>query len=261
MIICFSGTGNTRYVAALLAKELGEKVHELSAQELRHPEHIALKPKELGERVIWAFPTYGWLVPPVIERVIQFIPTSMQAVPHYMVTTCGDDMGILNRKWAELIGGRGWVARGAYAVQMPNTYVFMPGFDVDSPEVVQRKLDAAPARVAEVAEAIRRDVKELLIPGSFARVKSDVFGSAFRKFYMSPKPFHYTDACVGCGMCAGSCPMENIVMLGGHPQWSVNCAFCLRCYHVCPHHAVAYGKQTAKKGRYTSMLKMVVKKK
>lgn len=257
MILCFSGLGNTAYASRLLSKELGDEVRTFSADELRHPDKIQLKAKHIGKRIIWAFPTYGWQVPPVMERIIQNIPVNLEAYPHYMFTTCGDDMGIMDKHWAELINSRGWVARGAYAVKMPNTYVFLPGFDVDSLEVEQSKLEAAPARVREIAELINKDSGDALLPGSFPKVKSDVLGPVFRKMYMSPKPFHSTDACVGCGLCAKSCPMENITMLGGHPNWSVNCAFCLRCYHICPHHAVAYGRQTSKKGRYTAMLKFL----
>ena len=259
MIFCFSGMGNTRYVAGLLAEILDEKLHEFTSDELLHPDKIKLSVKSLGSHVIWAFPTYGWLVPPVMEKVIQNIPIDAQNVPHYMLTTCGDDMGMMDQQWATLMRNRVWVPRGAYAVRMPNTYVFMPGFDVDKPEVIKEKLDAVPTRVKEIAEAIRNDVKKLLIPGALPHLKSDVLGALFRKFYMSPKPFHCTEACVGCGICARSCPMANIVMLGGHPQWSVNCAFCLRCYHVCPHHAVAYGRQTAKKGQYRNLLQYVIK--
>lgn len=258
MILCFSGLGNTAYVARLLSKELGDEVRMFSAHELRHPDKIQLKAKHIGKRIIWAFPTYGWLVPPVMERLIQNIQAPLETYPHYMLTTCGDDMGIMDRHWAELIQGRGWVARGAFAVKMPNTYVFMPGFDVDKVDVEHSKLEAASERVKQIAATIKKDGADMLIPGSFPKVKSNVFGSIFRKMYMSPKPFHNTSACVGCGLCAKACPMENITMLGGHPNWSVNCAFCLRCYHVCPHHAVAYGRQTKSKGRYTAMLKFVI---
>ena len=37
---------------------------------------------------------------------------------------------------------------------------------------------------------------------------------------MSPRPFHASDACVGCGICARSCPTGNITMKGGRPAWS-----------------------------------------
>lgn len=34
------------------------------------------------------------------------------------------------------------------------------------------------------------------------------------------------------------------------PVWGKNCTACLACYHVCPQHAVQYGKKTKGKGHY-----------
>lgn len=67
---------------------------------------------------------------------------------------------------------------------------------------------------------------------------------------MSPKPFRHTEKCTSCGLCSRSCPMENIAMKPGGPEWGKHCALCLRCYHICPTHAVAYGKATDGKGQY-----------
>jgi NAD-dependent dihydropyrimidine dehydrogenase PreA subunit len=40
-------------------------------------------------------------------------------------------------------------------------------------------------------------------------------------------------------------------MKDGLPQWQSDCSGCLACYHVCPHHAINFGKMTQKKGQYT----------
>ena len=32
--------------------------------------------------------------------------------------------------------------------------------------------------------------------------------------------------------------------------WGMDCTSCLACYHVCPQHAVQYGKRTKDKGQY-----------
>ena len=39
------------------------------------------------------------------------------------------------------------------------------------------------------------------------------------------------------------------------PQWGNNCTQCLGCYHICPLHAVQYGKATRAKGQYKRFLK------
>lgn len=42
----------------------------------------------------------------------------------------------------------------------------------------------------------------------------------------------------------------NIMMMGRKPVWGMDCTSCLACYHVCPQHAVQYGKRTKDKGQY-----------
>ena len=46
-----------------------------------------------------------------------------------------------------------------YSVIMPNNYILLPGFDVDSKEVERQKLEDAPAAVAAIAAAIRESKK------------------------------------------------------------------------------------------------------
>lgn len=256
MIICFSGTGNTLRVASLLAEKTGLGIFRLERKALLHPESVRLNVAADGEKVVWAFPTYSWGVPPVVVEFIRHFEAgpSLQKTEHFMLTTCGDDMGLADRQWRALMAERGFGAVAAFSVIMPNTYVCMKGFDVDSPEVAREKLDAAAARVEDIAVAMSAGGPDMLKRGSFPWFKSKIIYPWFVRFDMSPKPFRYTEACVGCGLCARLCPMENISMTGRSgarpaPEWSDRCALCLRCYHVCPHHAVAYGHATDGKGR------------
>ena len=38
------------------------------------------------------------------------------------------------------------------------------------------------------------------------------------------------------------------------PTWGPNCALCMRCYHLCPNHAINYGRETENKGQYRYFL-------
>ncbi|MCI6334606.1 MAG: ferredoxin, partial [Bacteroidales bacterium] len=55
---------------------------------------------------------------------------------------------------AKALSRRGFTLLSAHSVQMPNNYINMKGFDVDSDAVRTAKLKAAPARVAQVAQDI-----------------------------------------------------------------------------------------------------------
>lgn len=253
MIVYFTGTGNTQRVALRLAELLGDAVHELSPDELCSPADAVLE--TCNSHIIWAFPTYSWGVPPVVAHVMENVRLGTQAAValHFMVTTCGDDMGYADRQWRKILTSRGLQCAGAYAVIMPNTYVCMSGFDVDSAQVAQRKLLDAPQRVDNIARAIaawKPGDDGMPIRGRFPWIKTRAIYPWFVRHDMSPRPFRATDACVSCGLCARKCPMANISMASGRPKWGEQCALCLRCYHICPQHAVHYGSKTLKKGQY-----------
>ena len=54
----------------------------------------------------------------------------------------------------------------------------------------------------------------------------------------------------GVNVCERICPVGNVVMIGWRPVWGMDCTSCLACYHVCPKHAVQYGRRTKRKGQY-----------
>ena len=245
MIIVFSGCGNTAATAARLAALTGDDVVRLTPALLRAG---APELKATGTHIVWAFPTYSWGVPPVVRRFMRRVRLDgADTLLHLMLTTCGDDIGDCASMWRADMRARGWKPGRAFSVQMPNTYVTMRGFDVDAPEVADAKVAAMPARVTEIAAALDVPGPDLTVRGSWAWVKTRIIYPWFVRMDMSPRPFHATDSCTRCGLCEKSCPMNNITQLP--PAWGGNCAMCLRCYHICPHHAVAYGKETGGKGQ------------
>lgn len=267
MIVFFSGTGNTRHCAEMLAERLGESLHEFSPQELRHPEECSLACGSDDVRIIWAFPTYSWGVPPVVANLMQNINLTdrVKQLPHYMLTTCGDDMAFADRQWRKILTRKGLECLHAFAVVMPNTYVLMKGFDVDSPTVARKKIESATARTRHIADLIAKMTETFnaggycepvadVVRGRFAWIKTAVIYPWFKRYAMSPEPFFADSRCIGCSICANSCPLKNISMDGGHPRWGKDCALCLRCYHICPRHAVAYSIATRGKGQYTDLI-------
>jgi ferredoxin/flavodoxin len=243
MILYFTGTGNSKYVACMLAEELGEEP----------PIDITTAPLNIDvdhQQLIWVFPIYSWGVPPVVIHYMNKVAIN-GVWRHWMVCTCGDDVGYAHRQWRKAIESRGWDAGGTFSVIMPNTYTLMRGFDVDADEVVRQKLQLAPERVHDIALCMQqgREPDDVAV-GKFPSIKSKIIYPWFIRHAMSPKPFHALESCLHCGKCANLCPLHNITMIDRSPKWGDNCAMCLRCYHICPAHAVAYGKATRGKGQY-----------
>ncbi len=252
MIFYFSGTGNSAWVARRLAEGQHEPLLSIAAEMDKSGEY---KLKE-GEKVGFVFPVYAWGPPPIVVRFIRRMKTDKRPDYLFFVCTCGDDTGRTAQVFSSAVAQKGWQCAAGYSVTMPNTYVSLPGFDVDSCDVESLKVQNAVARVRYINEEIASGVRMKHFScheGAFPFVKSYVLRPLFHALLMSPKPFCATGACVACKKCEEACPVGNI-KVEGRPVWGDRCTQCLACYHVCPVHAVRYGKMTASKGQYKGRL-------
>lgn len=251
MIFYFSGTGNSRAVAEMLAGLRGDNIVCIN------PKMIAEEAPEIelglhDSNFIWVFPVHSWGLPsPVIKVIRSLVIKSKAMVAHHMVATCGDDCGLTDKMWETEIRNRGWEPVGFYTVRMPNTYVGLPFFDVDSPKCRDSKLAAMKARVEEISDKIGRGMMcRDIQPGHFAWIKTKVVYPYFMKKMIDPSRFRFErDLCVECGRCMDICPTGNLI-LNPKPEWGDNCCGCLACYHACPAKAIEYGFWTTGKGQY-----------
>ena len=247
MVFYFSGTGNSKWVAEAIASDLQDKTVCVNGDECACEPYVL----EKGERLGFVFPVYSWGMPQFFETFVRNV--QVENVEYvYFVCTCGDDTGLTKEAFCEIALQRGWHVAAGYSVAMPNTYVCLPGFDVDAMEVQESKKHNASERL----RAIIDDIKERkngcfdVVPGAFPWFKSKVIRPLFNKYMITDKPFHATDKCVECGLCAKVCPKDNIVVEHRRPKWKSKCVGCLRCYHSCPVNAIQYGRFTKGKGQY-----------
>lgn len=63
MILCFSGTGNSRYIAKKIAAELEDEIVDVNAK-IKAADY---SPVKTGENVIVVTPTYAWRIPRIVS--------------------------------------------------------------------------------------------------------------------------------------------------------------------------------------------------
>ena len=260
MVYYFSGTGNSTFVATTLANFLGLKLKFIPDVDLINIEYPE-------EKIVIVFPVYSWGVPPLVSKFIADLGIEFwdkvkeKGLTVDCVMTCGDEVALA----PEMIQGNfrklGIKLNSIWSVIMPNNYVLLPGFDVDSKDLEKRKLKDSEGRIIEIAQAINRGDKIVDVTrGSIPWLKTKVVFPLFKRWGVFPKKWHYTVACISCGRCSKICPLLNVQMKEQHPVWGTRCCSCLGCYHVCPVHAVAYGKETGKKGQYLFPIKKIAEK-
>lgn len=252
MVFYFTGTGNSRWAAEELGKAFGEPLISM-AEALKEGEGKLVYPLGTDEKVFFVFPIHSWgpavLVPQFIKRLGL---EGYNGQPVYSICTCGDECGYTDRMMRKALAEIGVSLTGNYSVKMPNNYILLPGFDVDSKEVEADKLRKAPERLQEIIGAIgKQNPADLYYIGGGAFWKTYLVYPLFAKFSIGSNQFRATDACVSCGICAKVCPTGTITMREkGKPEWTDTCVQCLACIHRCPTRAIEYGKVSVKKGRY-----------
>jgi len=263
MIYYFSGTGNSLHVARHLADALGERLCSILASPVLHPALTGGGNGEAAERVPprgdlegvigLVFPVYAWGIPNVVEKFVRNYKASLlggrlEGGFLYAVMTCGDDMGYADKVLESVLGRK---LDAAFSVLMPDVYVCLPGFDVDSAEECKEKYAKEEVQVKEIAACIseRKKVRQLK-RGPFPFTKSYIIRPLFNRYLVTDKYFNVdASKCISCGRCRKSCPVGNIIV-DEVPQWQSHCTGCLACYHACPYHAINFGKMTQKKGQY-----------
>lgn len=250
MIFYFSGTGNSEWVARKLAERTQDTLIFIP-HELLKEEHTAYSLKK-DERIGFVFPIYSWGPPKEVLLFLDKISLlNYESHYTYMVCTCGDDTGCTLSIFRKEIEKKKWRLNCAFSITMPNTYVSLPGFDIDNETLRKRKFSKAQKRLESIKNTIlNNDTIFDVYPGTFPLLKSYIIRPIFNHFFLDHKLFHTKETCNNCGLCVRQCPMKNIVNTNAKPKWQEQCTGCLKCYHICPLHAIEYGKQTKHKGQY-----------
>ncbi|MCR5076993.1 MAG: EFR1 family ferrodoxin [Prevotella sp.] len=272
MIFYFSGTGNSRWAAKTLASQTGDTLVSIPEVIKDNCQFTLRKEEHVG----FIFPIHGWRVPRIIREFLKKltfvsndIDLSSACGRHYCfcMVTAGDSIGKAMERFRQQLSavpaGQQLTLEAVCSLIMPESYVGLPGMDVDSKEKEQEKKEVACKELKTFSEAIlqhRTAIQgtpwgwQLLRRGPVPSFFSGPVGGFFEKYLITDKPFRVDSSrCVKCGICANVCPVSDIKGgLGLEPEWLHNgkCLTCFSCYHHCPHHAIEFGKRTEKKGQY-----------
>lgn len=243
MVVYFSGTGNSRYCAEMIADKLGDSLLD-SRSYIKN----CIAADLISDRWVFVAPTYSWQLPLIFSDFIRSGSFS-GGNDAWFVMTCGGDIGNAGEHIQKLCNEKGLNFKGVLQVVMPENYVAM--FPVPDAEEASKIVEAA---VPCLEAGIRRIYEGEPFPewkhGFIDKFKSGPVNKGFNKYWVKAEKFYVKDSCIGCGKCSEQCVANCISMENGKPVWGQGCTHCMACICNCPVEAIEYGKVSVGKPRY-----------
>ena len=249
MILWYSGCGNSRFVADTLAHELGDDNMVFIPEAARQGTTLEFGPDDVLGIV---FPVYSWSVPKLVSEFLRTDRVKGKPAYIFAACTCGDETGLTEKHLRKDLKKQNLTLDAFFSFQMPETYVNLPGFKLDTPENAELKINGTKENLNEAVRLISQRAKGNFdkLKGGSSFLKSNILKPLFYGLLITDRKFRVSDSCIGCGICAKNCPLQNITIENDRPHWNGHCTNCMSCYHRCPKNAINFGKATIGKGQY-----------
>ncbi len=232
--IYLSGTGNTRHIVTLLLNELGNdgKIVPIESDDVME----ALEADEL----LIAYPTMFSNIPYLVRDFINRNQNVWKGKKVFLITTMGLFAGDGTGCAARLLKKYGAVITGGIQVKMPDSIG-----DCKALKKTAEQNRAIVKKAEQRITTIAKQMKEGRYPQEGLSFRAHLAGLFGQRLWFYNKAMSYTnklkinpDKCVGCGICAKSCPTQNIRIVDGKATANAQCTMCYRCVSYCPKQAI-----------------------
>ncbi len=244
IIYYFSGTGNNY----ILARDLAQL---LPSTEIRPMRFLPEDRDRISAYDLIGFcvPSYYSHVPAAVKSYLEGARFSREQII-FTVIGCGSSRGRSTEELRERIEAGGGVVKNEYLVVSPGNFILSYGaFPKIYERTVLRRSKRKTIRIArEVidAENTRHLKKALLFSGWMEPAVQKILETFPRR----ATEYSVSDRCVGCGICAGVCPVGNIRIADNRPVFGTNCQQCMACIQWCPNRAIDYRNIAGSRKRY-----------
>ena len=240
----FSGTGNTRFVTEYLLGRLKE-AYSCTLFDITKKAEFGRIIEE-ADVLLFAFPIYG-SAPPIPMRTFvhgygQFLRGKEIILVETQYFFSGDGPASLGRT-IKKYGGK---IVAAEMFDMPNNLADVKIFPIKNGKEIAQKLARARSRADKFARRILQGRARLR---GFSALSHGIGYFSQRKFWWKGEAEKRTKlkidhaACVGCGLCAKNCPVQNLRLEGRKAAQGGKCVLCYRCVNLCPKKAITlFGK-------------------
>lgn len=257
MVLFFSATGNTEFIARQLALKLGDDCLNL-LDRVKRGDHT---PLHSDKPFIICAPVYVCEMPRFLAKYLkQQTFTGSREV--YFIFTSGGYAGISGQLAKAMVRKKKMKYLGHAEFKMPRNYVANDHYSMLPAEQVQERILNSCRHLEEVVADIQagRKLKARHV-WLLETIITVPFNPVWSKLKYKTDDFYVTEGCVGCGRCERLCPLNNISLKERKPVWGQECTHCMACIANCPTEAIEYGtiSQTKEKYRFSKYAHVVQK--
>ncbi|MGL4987677.1 MAG: EFR1 family ferrodoxin [Cetobacterium sp.] len=241
-IYYFSGTGNTLYLAKILAERCNYKLQNIATLK---DEKVTLT----GD-VGLLFPIYAMGIPKIVQEFLK--NAEIENVNYiFSVASCGGSgYGIPFSQIDEILETKNCRLDYSEYCHMPDNYLKL--FKPLSEEESKIDINSSKIKIGSIAQNIEKHAKIHAKNNSFMY---PVFLGIYKFWRVGLKRAHKSfklkdERCISCGICKDVCPVQNIELVSGKPVWDKRCEECLACANLCPTIAISCGGKSKHDARY-----------
>ena len=246
MVLYYSATGNTEYIAKEIARRLDDECVDLldRIKNQDFTEFHSEKP------FIICAPVYVCEMPRFMSKYLKKQTfTGNRNV--YFIFTSGGYCGISGQLAKWMFRNKKMKYMGRAEFKMPRNYVANDHYPMLEKEEVEERIINSHKMLAPTVETIKAGGKlkarHIFL---FETIITVPFNPVWSKLKLRAKDFHCGDNCIGCGKCVKLCPLNNIELKDKKPVWSDRCSHCMACIGNCPVRAIEYGEISQTKEQY-----------
>lgn len=246
MVLFFSATGNTEFIAKELAKRMKDECVNL----LERIQNQDFTPIHSERPFVICAPVYVCEIPRFMAQYLKKLSFTGSREVYFIFTSggyCGPSGVLLKR----IFKAKKMVCHGYAEFKMPRNYVASDDYPMLGKADVEERILSSYSRIEQVAtdimEGRKLKARHVFL---FETIITVPFNPIWCKYKLTAKDFYVEDSCVGCGKCKKMCPLNNIKLVDKKPVWGEQCTHCMACIGNCPVNAIQYGDVTKNKEPY-----------
>ena len=247
MVLYFSATGNTKYIAEIIAKKLGDESLDLTKR-IRNKDDSVIRSQK---PFVICSPVYICYIPLFLEEFLRKQKFAGNRKVYFVFTSGAGHSGAAGKAAEKIFRSKNMIYMGHADFRMPNNYMAQKFIPAPSPEKIMTMIKEARIQAVRTAYTISKEKK---LHSRYVTVgekkATEALALVWKKHMQPSKDFYVTDKCIGCGKCVSVCPVDNIELKDGRPVWKSPCAHCMACIGNCPVEAIEYGNNTQTREKY-----------